>query len=132
MAEEDKAEISDVKKKPEEKPRIPFTCSMCLMSEKCDYLGKNPPFARKIQLTEDSYVMVDPFSPPAFDSRGRASAERFLILGADCSQCQRVVCRGVECSFFYSSTFCTDCIREKIREFPPEVQTKIRKQLQSI
>ncbi|XP_055678503.1 cysteine-rich DPF motif domain-containing protein 1 [Lutzomyia longipalpis] len=118
-------------KRPEEKQRIPFCCSLCSMSEKCDYVGKNPPFARKIQLIEDSYIMIDPFSPPPIDSRKQSSAERYLVLGAECSVCQRVVCRGTECSFFYTATFCTECVREKLREFPLEVQTKIRKQLQS-
>lgn len=106
-------------------PKIDFVCSACLMNEKCDYKGRNPHFARKINLTEECFVMKDPFSPPV----GTNPGENFLIIGADCSCCGKIVCRGFECSFFYYQTFCLDCVRIKIKKFPIEIQSKIKKQL---
>lgn len=112
-------------KKPE--PKIDFKCSVCkFISEKCDYFGSRPPFARKLQITEASFVMKDPFSPPP--SAGRPNAEYFLVIGAKCTMCEAAVCKSSDCSVFYSRTFCRGCALENIKQFPIEMQSKVRKQ----
>lgn len=119
---------AEAPKDKDEKPElIEFKCGLCGMTEKCHYKGKRPPFAKKVQLQEDSYVMKDPFSPQP-DSR-MASIEYMIVLGADCLMCEQKVCKGSECSFFYSKTFCRTCLHENIKQFPIEIQPKIRKQL---
>ena len=59
-------ETEDQKKKKEEDEHklIPFNCSICKLTETCHYYGRRPPFARgQIEYVEDSFVMMDPFSP---------------------------------------------------------------------
>lgn len=115
---------------PEEKPepKIQFFCSICkLISTSCDYFGRKPPFARKLQITEDSYIMKDPFCPPP--SSGRPNPEYFLVIGVNCAFCETPVCKSPECSFHYGKTFCSKCALENIKQFPLEIQTKVRKQL---
>lgn len=114
--------------KPAPAPKIDFTCSVCnLISESCDYFGSRPPFARNLRLTEDSYIMKDPFVPPP--THGKPNPEYFLVLGVNCAFCEVKVCKSTECSFHYSKTFCSKCALENVKQFPLEIQTKIRKQL---
>lgn len=114
------------KDKPPE-PTVPFSCHLCKMTETCDYYGKRPPFARKYQITEDSFIMKDPFSPPP--SSSRPNPEYFLVIGTNCTMCGEEVCKGNECSVHYSRTFCRPCALSNIKQFPLEVQTKFLKQL---
>ncbi|XP_053670727.1 cysteine-rich DPF motif domain-containing protein 1 [Anopheles nili] len=107
---------------------VAFVCELCGMSESCDYRGRRPPFANKIELHEDSYVMRDPFAPPPQAVPDKPSCEYYLILGADCNLCQRTVCKATECSFFYGATFCRQCSMENVQKFPLEVRSKIKKQ----
>ena len=52
------------KKEEDEHKLIPFNCSICRLTETCHYYGRRPPFARgQIEYVEDSFVMMDPFSP---------------------------------------------------------------------
>ncbi|XP_043390928.1 cysteine-rich DPF motif domain-containing protein 1 isoform X1 [Chelonia mydas] len=69
-------------------------------------------------LLEESYVMKDPFIP---------DKDKFLILGSQCSLCNRRVCVGTECSLFYSKRFCLPCVNENLREFPLEIQQDLEK-----
>lgn len=116
-----------VKKEPDE-PKIEFQCSICkLINASCDYYGTKPPFNRKLQITEASYIMKDPFCPPP--SAGRPNPEYFLIIGVNCAFCETPVCKSPECSFYYGKTFCCKCTLENIKQFPLEIQTKARKQL---
>ncbi|XP_042523283.1 cysteine-rich DPF motif domain-containing protein 1 isoform X2 [Dipodomys spectabilis] len=64
-------------------------------------------------LLEESYVMKDPFT---------TDKGRFLVLGARCSVCSRLVCVGPECSLFYSKRFCLPCVRKNVGAFPQEIQ----------
>lgn len=111
-------------------PRINFCCSSCGMNEMVHYKGTEPPFVLGVKLLEESYIMRDPFQqhPP----RWKKKPEYFISLGAHCCLCSQVVCRDVECSFFYVSTFCLDCAKGALKSFPLEVQTKLRKQLASV
>ncbi|XP_055851976.1 cysteine-rich DPF motif domain-containing protein 1 [Episyrphus balteatus] len=111
-------------------PRINFCCSSCGMNEMVHYKGTEPPFVLGVKLMEENYIMRDPFQqhPP----RWRKKPEFFICLGAHCCLCDRLVCRDVECSFYYVSTFCVDCAKEALKSFPLEVQTKLRKQLASV
>ena len=124
--QEKTTEASKDEKEPE--PRIEFSCSVCqLIKVTCHYYGTRPPFARKLQLTEDSYVMKDPFCPPP--TSGQPNPEYFLVVGVKCTICESPVCKSPECSFYYGKTFCSQCTLQNIKEFPLEIQTKIRKQL---
>ncbi|KAJ9589937.1 hypothetical protein L9F63_016921, partial [Diploptera punctata] len=59
-----------------------FKCSKCGLEEHYMYKGKKPPFAKKIVLLEESYVIKDPFSPP--------NEKQFLLLGSDCRVCSNM------------------------------------------
>ncbi|XP_049292004.1 cysteine-rich DPF motif domain-containing protein 1 [Anopheles funestus] len=107
---------------------IAFRCELCRLSESCDYRGRRPPFASKIELPEECYVMRDPFAPPPQAVPDKPSSEHYLLLGADCNLCRRTVCKASECSFFYGATFCRQCCMERVQEFPLEVRSKIKKQ----
>jgi hypothetical protein len=121
---------SHTNKEPEPEPdRIAFSCESCNLTEKCDYFGRQPPFARKIQFTENCFVMKDPFSPPPSSQSNKSSSEYFLVLGANCEICAKTFCKGAECSLYYSKTFCLTCAKANIQQFPLEIQSKIRKQL---
>lgn len=119
-------------KEPEpEEPEIPrplFKCECCDLHEEYDYFGTKPPFATKIKFNENCYVMKDPFAPAPQHAK-TTNCEYFLALGADCAKCDRKVCRGPDCSFFYLKTYCLACAGGMVKVFPLEVQTKIRKQI---
>uniref|UniRef100_UPI00358DEE7F cysteine-rich DPF motif domain-containing protein 1 n=1 Tax=Myxine glutinosa TaxID=7769 RepID=UPI00358DEE7F len=95
-----------------------FECALCTLDAPYDYFGKKPPYARSIRLQEESFVIKDPFST----ERGRV-----LILGSRCKLCQRTVCAGQDCSLFYTRRFCLPCSRERIAEFPKEIQQEIKR-----
>lgn len=115
--------------KEDDEPKIEFKCEICAFSERCHYKGKRPPFANKIELIEESYVMKDPFSPPPGAHSTKSNSEYFIVIGAHCMDCDRMVCKSSECSIFYTKTFCLSCAKNHIRSFPVEVQSKIKKQL---
>ncbi|KAJ8672976.1 hypothetical protein QAD02_004237 [Eretmocerus hayati] len=92
-----------------------WKCCHCRLEEHYDYKGNKPPFAKHLSFSEDCYIMKDPFSSL---NRGE-----ILILGGDCSICNRSVC--LECSLFYAKRFCKACAFENSRYFPSEVQKKI-------
>lgn len=126
--EDEKKLTAPVKEEEKADPKIEFTCSNCrLISASCDYYGSRPPFAKRFQTTEDSYIMKDPFCPPP--SSGRPNPEYFLIVGVNCAVCELPVCKSAECSFHYGKTFCRECALENVKQFPLEIQTKARKQL---
>ncbi|XP_053660098.1 cysteine-rich DPF motif domain-containing protein 1 [Anopheles marshallii] len=107
---------------------IAFRCELCGLNENCDYRGRRPPFASKIELPEECYVMRDPFAPPPQAVPDKPASEHYLLLGADCNLCRRTVCKASECSFFYGATFCRCCCMQRVQEFPLEVRSKIKKQ----
>lgn len=109
-------------------PKPQFKCQCCHLQEEYDYFGKRPPFANQIKFNENCYVMKDPFSP-APEQEKATSCEYFIALGADCAQCQRPICRGAECSFYYLKSYCLACAGGNLKRFPLEVQSKIRKQI---
>lgn len=109
--------------------KIIFKCDNCSLNERCDYFGTNPPFAKKIYFSEKCYVMKDPFSPAPSHLTNKSNSEYFIVIGSHCSICNNLVCKGTECSFYYSKTFCLSCAKNNLKEFPLEIQTKIRKQL---
>ncbi|XP_063704299.1 cysteine-rich DPF motif domain-containing protein 1 [Culicoides brevitarsis] len=124
---------NEVPKEEKSEPEvINFNCDNCGMSEICHYKGKNPYFVKNINFTEDCYVMKDPFSPPPGADTKKSFTEYYLVLGAHCKSCDKCVCRGNECSFYYGATFCLDCAMRRIKEFPLEIQSKIRKQIASV
>lgn len=108
-------------------PKIQFKCANCPLNEACDYKGCKPPFAKKIEFREECYVMQDPFSPPPGKLSDKANSEYFMVLGADCSVCQRMVCAAGTCSIFYAKTYCLHCANGIVKESPLEIQSKIRK-----
>lgn len=92
-----------------------WKCFCCDLEEHYNYKGTKPPFAKHLTFSEDCYIMKDPFSPP---SKGE-----ILLLGADCSVCQKSVC--MECSFYYTKRFCKNCALKNIKHFPPKFENKI-------
>lgn len=108
-------------------PKIQFICENCAFNEACDYKGLQPPFAKKINFLEECYVMQDPFSPPPGKLSDKSNSEYFIVLGADCSSCQKVVCAASTCSIFYAKTVCLQCAYRLVKDFPLEIQSKIRK-----
>ncbi|XP_023558263.1 cysteine-rich DPF motif domain-containing protein 1 isoform X2 [Octodon degus] len=69
----------------ERHPLGEFECQLCGLTAPYSYVGQKPPNTRSVVLLEESYVMKDPFSP---------DRDRFLVLGARCSVCSRLVCVG--------------------------------------
>lgn len=112
----------------EPKPKIHFRCAFCALNELCEFKGTHPPFARQINFSEECYVMKDPFSPAPGPHSNKTNSEYVLVLGADCALCGRAVCKANECSIFYAKTYCLTCASGRIKEFPVEIQSKIRKQ----
>lgn len=98
-----------------------FTCQLCRLKEKYDYVGTKPPFARPVTFLEDCYIMRDPFSAV---NRGQV-----LILGAHCHYCEIAVC--MDCSMFYVNRICAKCLCNKKSEFPSNLQGKINKLVNS-
>lgn len=124
----DQRELVVEAEKDPEQLKISFKCSVCkIVSASCEYFGKRPPFARKYQVGEESYIMKDPFCPPP--TSREPNPEHFLIVGVNCTLCGVPVCKSDECSFHYSRTFCSKCAIENIKQFPLEIQSRIRKQL---
>lgn len=121
-------DASDANKpEPEPIPKIQFNCANCPFSEQCEYKGRQPPFANKVKFLEECYVMQDPFSPPPGKLSDKSSSEYFIVLGADCSSCGRTVCAAGTCSIFYGKSFCLQCAYRMVKDFPLEIQSKIRK-----
>ncbi|XP_067616503.1 cysteine-rich DPF motif domain-containing protein 1 [Eurosta solidaginis] len=108
-------------------PKIDFQCTSCSMREMVHYYGKSPPFVYGLRVVEDSFIVRDPFQPPPM--RWKPKAEYFVLMGAKCSMCKNVVCKRVECSFYYTRTYCLNCAKININKFPIEAQAKLRKQL---
>lgn len=94
-----------------------FICYKCNLKAKVDYFGKQPPFAKSMRLTEDTYIMRDPFS----------SDTGMISLGSHCALCTKSICASPECSIFYTKRFCVQCAVENALEFPSEIQQELRK-----
>lgn len=107
--------------------RIEFHCSSCDMREMVHYYGTEPPFALGVRFREDSYVMRDPFQAPP--PRWQSKPEFYIALGVNCSSCSKVVCKDATCSFYYTKTYCLPCGSDKLKSWPVEAQTRLRKQM---
>lgn len=140
LENENKSQELEIKNNTKESPetkdkddtkKIRFKCENCQMEEWCDYFGKEPPFVNRIKFLEDCYTMRDIFSPPPPPSSkgSRSKAEYFFVLGAHCIECNKVVCKDLGCSVFYGKTYCLNCAEIKVKKFPLEIQTKIKKQI---
>ncbi len=90
-----------------------FRCGRCGEIYPYDYFGRSPGFCQSIVFFEDCYVMRDPFS----------EARVPLMLGANCSVCEALVCVG--CSIYFARRFCLTCSGKKIKDFPPQLQEEI-------
>ena len=80
---------------------------------------------KSLEFSEDIYVMLDPFSPYS-----PKSANSFIVLGAECSECRTTVC--VECSIYFTRRFCVNCAQYNINDFPSDVQSRIVKVAESV
>lgn len=123
-------ELPTIAPKPEI-PKIPFKCESCGFVAVCNYKGVAPPFSRNIKFTEECYVMQDPFSPPPGNATSKSNSEYFIVIGADCCSCTKIVCAASTCSLFYQKTYCCNCAYQTIASFPLEIQSKIRKIISS-
>ncbi|KAG8245737.1 Cysteine-rich domain [Homalodisca vitripennis] len=111
--------MSEINLAREVEPEAEFTCTACGLSENYDYKGKQPPFSKLINMSNECYVMKDPFSPP---NRGQ-----FLILGSDCTLCKKPFCQATDCSFFYINFYCLHCALQNINLFPPQFHVRLNK-----
>ncbi|XP_006127823.1 cysteine-rich DPF motif domain-containing protein 1 isoform X1 [Pelodiscus sinensis] len=102
----------------EAQPKGVFECQLCGLTAPYSYYGQKPPYTHSVVLLEECYVMKDPFTP---------DKDKFLILGSQCSLCNRRVCVGTECSLFYSKRFCLPCVNENLLEFPLEIRQDLDK-----
>lgn len=131
MNDENAAAELPVKTEKPELPKIPFKCESCGFVAVCNYKGTAPPFSRNIKFAEECYVMQDPFSPPPGNASSKSNSEYFIVMGADCCNCSKVVCAAGTCSLFYQKTYCCNCAYQTIASFPLEIQSKIRKIISS-
>ena len=124
--DEGKEDVKEDKKDHIFEKKIQFECSLCGLCEMCHYFGSSPPFVKNcLELTEECFVMLDPFS--AYNPK---TANRFIVLGAACSGCGLTVC--VECSIYFTRRFCVKCAQFHINEFPQDVQSRIVKVAESV
>lgn len=92
-----------------------------LTSEQKNYLV-NSAKKENVILLEKCFVCDDPFS--------QTKASNYLILGAKCFHCDKMVCVGSECSiFYYKKRFCVNCVKLNMDQFPKEIITEILKLL---
>lgn len=98
-----------------------FRCSYCPLEERFDFKGTKPPFARQLTYSEECYIMKDPFSLP---NRGEV-----LVLGADCTFCEKPVCLG--CSIYFGKRFCLNCASSNIQNLPSQLHSKINNLINS-
>ena len=127
--------MSEVKNEEQNKTdeRKEFICHMCKLYSRYVYYGTRPlerHFEKTISsksttkkeeliLLEKAYVSDDPFS--------ELKSNNFLILGAQCHVCAKMVCVGNDCSlFYYNKRFCVKCTSE-IDEFPNEIKSELLK-----
>lgn len=113
---EEKPDIQPTPENPE--PQF-FHCANCLLKEKYDYFGKNPPYTKIYKLSEKAYCIEDPFLPP--------KQGKFIILGAHCIKCNKSVCKDMNCSFYFAGTYCIQCAKQCSQQFPSTVQDKLNK-----
>lgn len=107
---------------------IEFVCRLCNMRQTCDYFGNHPPFAPTNKFAEECYIKKDPFAPNP-GGTSNPSAEYLLVLGANCNRCEQPICRSPQCSIYYRYTICLKCAEGSIKEYPIEIQSKIRKKI---
>lgn len=105
--------------------KIVFYCVSCELQEMVHYFGKQPPFVYGVEFSEPTYVMRDPFQAPI--SSLKSKAEYFVAIGAHCRICNKVVCKDMECSFFYNVTYCMNCASKSCSNFPLDIQRKLKK-----
>jgi hypothetical protein len=112
--EEEQRKTESKSNEPQKKPKIPFTCADCGLSEDADYYGRKPYFCRTIVFHEDSYICRDPFSPQASNNTN------FLLLGSNCSVCKEMTCQ--ECSVFYTKRLCAKCAISASQYLPQQLK----------
>ena len=102
-----------------------FKCSNCDLYAKYDYYGNKPTehYFKKskdnVTLLENSYICDDPFSDLKMN---------YLILGAKCTECKKMICQSNECSiFYYNKRFCIKCALLNLDEFPNEIKTELKR-----
>ncbi len=84
--------------------------------------GRHPlscrPRAKCLQTSRASRRYLEPVYMVS-DPNSARRAE--VVLGADCSMCNRPVCADEPCSIFYAKRFCQDCARQHVAAFPPQL-----------
>lgn len=112
-------------------PKTPFKCESCGFVAICNYKGTAPPFSKNIKFADECYIMQDPFSPPPGNATSKSNSEYFIVIGADCCNCTKLICAASACSLFYQKSYCFNCAYQSIASFPLEIQSKIRKIISS-
>ena len=142
----------EVPEEPAKEARKIFRCYMCDLYAAYNYFGTRPlerhparistggnqqqqqPPKEDVVLLEKCYVCDDPFD--------ELRAFNYLVLGATCHVCERMVCVDNECSlFYYDKRFCLNCARPYAMldkssanddniEFPHEIVNELRRIMQ--
>lgn len=118
----------------EREAKIEFKCSVCEHFEMVHYFGCSPYFTIGVQFREPTYILRDPFRPsPAIRKKENGdigtvpAPEYFVAIGSHCHNCNQMVCKDAECSFYYTRTYCLPCARLAAPTFPAEVRNKFNK-----
>lgn len=95
-----------------------FECTLCHMKEAYHTKEKKPKFLKNITFCEETYLIIDPFTPP--------QNKQFIVLGSDCCLCKSPVCQSSDCSIFYQKRYCQTCAVKKKNFFPEQLWSKIK------
>lgn len=107
-------------------PKKPFKCQHCGFCMFYQYKGTNPPFAEHVKFNSPVYLVLDPSVPPPTRSTDYRYMKHFLKLGSDCFNCNKTVCVYNRCSIFYGRYYCAACACKLYKQFPLDVQRRIR------
>lgn len=110
-------------------PKHPFACESCGFRMYYNYKGTRPPFADHLSFAEPCYIAMDPFKPPPSRLNQHSYFEHFITLGCDCFTCGKTVCSSPQCNLFYRHFYCGECANASREQFPLDVQSRIRKNL---
>lgn len=110
--------------KEEDNKKTYFECSGCKFRTVYEYHGREPPHFKGYKLLEDAYVIENPFIPP--------KQNNFIVIGSQCTKCNKTVCKDDSCSFYYDGTFCFECAKQESPNFPSSVREKFNKIISNI
>ena len=145
ISQAEKTQVESIDSIQQPTPKQVFKCHLCGIYANYSYYGnkvlernqestltvkgqqnKKQTKKENLILIEKSYICDDPFS--------ELKSINYLILGANCFECNQMVCVNNECSFFYyNKRFCIKCAKDYLQDdqkrsqFPVELINEIKK-----